>query len=105
MNSKFQPALVSYAAGTFVFILGILMLCYCPWMFAISAVAFGVAAATATQPLLRWTAVLAIGMSVSMAIHDAAKKEQTRNQALELQRYNDDLQKSRANHVDRSEQN
>jgi hypothetical protein len=66
-------------------------------MFAISAVLFGVTAATAAQPILRWIAVAAIAMSVSTAIHDAMKKEQSRLHSIEVQRYHEELQKPPAN--------
>ena len=73
---KHESALrLSFTAGIIVYVLGTLMLCYCPWMFAIAAVAFGITAATAERLLWRWAAVIAIGLSVAMAIGEATKKE------------------------------
>jgi membrane protein implicated in regulation of membrane protease activity len=86
MTIKNRPAAFSFATGIVVCILGALTLCYCPWMFAIAATAFGVAAATAESPRWRWAAVIAIAISVAMAIQEATEKERVRAHALRLEK-------------------
>ncbi len=86
---------IGFSIGLALWCGGMLLLCYCPWVFAIAAVAFGISAATSTRALLRWVAVAMIAVSVSSAIETAARKEQVRSYAIELMRKNEELQKSK----------
>jgi hypothetical protein len=102
MTAKIDPSRTSFAIGFVLCVLGKLMLCYCPWMFAMAAVAFGVAAATANKQLVRWLSVACIALAVAMAIGDATSKERARSNALEVIRRNDELNKSRASQPESS---
>lgn len=97
MGTKSDPARISFAVGCVVFVLGEFMLCFCPWMFAITAIAFGISAATAQKPALRWMAVVLIAVSVATAINQAANRQQALDAAIEAGRRNDALLKSRTN--------
>jgi hypothetical protein len=80
---------IAFVIGMVVFVLGNLMLCWCPWMFAISATVFGVAAATASKPFYRGAAVVLIFASAGYAIYHATIKERVRSRAYALQEKND----------------
>jgi hypothetical protein len=96
MGRKIEPARISFIIGLILCVLGKLMLCYCPWMFAMAAVAFGIAAATAQKQLLRWLSVTCIALATAMAIGDATSKERAQSNALEASRKNEELDKARA---------
>lgn len=91
---KASCGIIDFSIGLALWCGGMLLLCYCPWLFAIAAVAFGVSAATSTRVLLRWLAVAMIAVSVAAAIEIAARKERVRSYAIELMRKSEGLQKS-----------
>jgi hypothetical protein len=88
---------ISFCFGFVVLLLGVLLLCYCPWMFAISAVSFGIAAAISAEPKLRWAAVALIGVSVALAIQHATNKERMRLHGLDIIQQKDQADKTGVN--------
>jgi hypothetical protein len=72
---------IAFWIGIVVLVLGFLLLCHCPWMFAISAIAFGVSAAKSNGQILRWFAVAFIGVSMAIAIQQAITKERIQAKA------------------------
>jgi hypothetical protein len=77
---------ISILVGTVAWLMGALALCWCPWFFAVSAIAFGIAAATATKTFTKCAAIAMIAVSVSFAINYAKYEEQDRLKYEQLER-------------------
>jgi hypothetical protein len=74
MQAQPTVAKVSLFIGTLLCILGALMLCYCPWIFAIATVAYAISAATA-RGWVRWFSVVCVSLAVALSIKVATLKE------------------------------
>jgi membrane protein implicated in regulation of membrane protease activity len=104
MDKQPTAARIALAIGTILYVLGILLMCYYPWAFALACVAFGVAAATA-KGNLRWFAVVLIAVSAATSIRIARDEEKARLNALEAISKNDELNKQPATQNEPERQN
>jgi acyl-coenzyme A synthetase/AMP-(fatty) acid ligase len=96
MDKQPISARISLAIGTILYVLGVLLMCYCPWAFALACIAFGATAATANGNL-RWFAVVLIAVSAATSIRIARDEEKARLNALEAIHKNDELNKQPTN--------
>lgn len=94
MEIKSDPARIAFAVGCVVFVIGGLMFCSGAWLFAPGAVVFGITAAIAKKPILRWLSVVLIALSTVAAIQVASLKERVLIKAEEASQRNDEWNKS-----------
>ena len=62
-----------------------------------TALAFGVAAATTQKPVLRWISLVLIALSVAAAIKQANDQQRALDTTIEAGRRNDELVKAQTN--------
>jgi hypothetical protein len=80
-----QPtARVTFILGMIVFVLGELVMCYCPWMFVIATVLFSISWLLAVPGRLRMFALIFFAISVLGAIYEQAAKQNFQDNVMKL---------------------
>jgi hypothetical protein len=104
MGTQPLAAKIGLATGATFIVLGVLLLCHCPGMFVIAAVAFGVGAGFGAGRIRLYSAVL-VAFSLAMAYQNHQAGERARENAIEAQRQNGERERLRANQREPEESN